>query len=273
MAIGNNETRLPRRRGRFDGVELLLISIMVAIATASVTLVRSPAGFDDEQPYRERYGGRRYSANAEEWIIRDFFQDRRAGVFVDVGANHFQNNSNTYFLEQHLGWSGLAIDAQREFSAGYKAHRPRTIFISAFVSDRSGTVPLYVPKRYPALASATRESVDALDDVAEVREVPTTTLDAILEGAGIRRFDFLSMDIELAEPKALAGFDIGTYQPSLVCIEAHPPVRQALINYFAKHAYVVVGKYWLVDRWNMYFTPASQTQAVIKPVVPSALRQ
>src|SRR5262249_38048392 len=41
------------------------------------------------------YGPARYSQFAEEWIIRDFFQDRRNGVFVDVGANHYRDSSTT----------------------------------------------------------------------------------------------------------------------------------------------------------------------------------
>ncbi len=35
--------------------------------------------------------------------------------------------------------------------------------------------------------------------------VPTTTLNTVLEQAGVTRLDFMSMDIELHEPKALGG--------------------------------------------------------------------
>ena len=53
----------------------------------------------------------------------------------------------------------------------------------------------------------------------------------------------MSIDIELWEPKALAGFDIDRFKPKLVCIEAHQQVRQQILDYFAHHRYVVVGKY------------------------------
>jgi hypothetical protein len=66
----------------------------------------------------------------------------------------------------------------------------------------------------------------------------------------------MSMDIELSEPQALAGFSISRYKPSLVCIEAHAPVRQAILNYFASAGYVVVGKYLRYDVENLYFAPA-----------------
>ena len=68
--------------------------------------------------------------------------------------------------------------------------------------------------------------------------------------------DFLTMDIELAEPKALAGFDLVRYRPRLVCVEAHPDVRQHLINYFADRQYRVVGRYLRADPYNLWFAPA-----------------
>ena len=68
--------------------------------------------------------------------------------------------------------------------------------------------------------------------------------------AGISRLDFMSMDIELSEPKALAGFDIDRFSPSLVCVEANPEVRQQILDYFARHHYTVIGKYLRADPKN-----------------------
>ena len=64
----------------------------------------------------------------------------------------------------------------------------------------------------------------------------------------------MSMDIELAGPQ-VAGFDIERFRPALVCVESHPPVRQALIDHFARHRYVMVGAYFLADPTNFYFKP------------------
>jgi hypothetical protein len=87
------------------------------------------------------------------------------------------------------------------------------------------------------------------------RTVGTITLDDLLSGAGVTRIDFLSMDIEMAEPRALAGFDVDRFRPSLVCIEAHLPVRQQILDYFAKHGYVLVGRYLWTDLVSLYFKP------------------
>jgi hypothetical protein len=53
----------------------------------------------------------------------------------------------------------------------------------------------------------------------------------------------------------LAGFAIDRFRPTLVCIEAHPQVRQQILDYFARHGYVAVGRYLRVDHDNLYFIP------------------
>jgi len=181
-------------------------------------------------------------------------------VFLDVGANHYRNENNTYFLESELGWSGIAIDALEEFANDYRVHRPRTKFVAMFVSDvRGSTAQFFVPKDNKLVASKSREFTEREGAPETAQTVPTTTLNAVLEEAGISRLDFMSMEIELSEPQALAGFEIGRYQPRLVCIEAHLDVRQRILDYFGKHGYTVVGRYLRADPRNLYFQPiASQ---------------
>jgi hypothetical protein len=76
----------------------------------------------------------------------------------------------------------------------------------------------------------------------------------------VTRIDFLSMDIELAEPQALAGFSIERFRPRLVAIEAHPQIRQLLLDYFTEHDYSLVGKYWRVDADNFWFAPRASVK-------------
>jgi FkbM family methyltransferase len=256
-------------RRRFDWVEVSLISLTVAMVAMLATRAYTVAdvrevvmlggvGAEEIAPLARAYGPSHSSQFAEEWIIRDFFHDRRDGVFVDVGANDYQRDSTTYYLETALGWRGLAIDAQREFAEGYQKNRPRTQFFSFFVSDKTDAVAdLFIPANRGLNATGTREAVDDGSKL-EVREVPTIRLDDLLARTGIDHVDFLSMDIELAEPQALAGFDIDRFKPGLVCIEAHRTVRQAILDYFQRHAYVLVGKYLRVDAENLYFTPTGR---------------
>jgi FkbM family methyltransferase len=259
------DTATRRYKQRLSLVETMALCLLVALVTVIVQRQRwQPHFYYSEGPLAELENLKQYgltnhaSRNFEELIIRDFFKDRRNGTFVDVGANHYKNESNTYYLETALGWSGVAIDAQEEFGADYVTHRPHTKFAALFVSDQGGgTVPFFVPTENSLVASSNREFTVTKGAPGTERQVPTATLNTVLQQAGLMHIDFLSMDIELAEPKALAGFDIDRFQPALVCIESHPEVRQQILDYFARHGYTVVGKYLRIDPENLYFTPLS----------------
>jgi FkbM family methyltransferase len=244
---------------------IALIAALIAGATAAVVTSRYVASSSAENqnalPRGARYlaaayGPDRYSQFAEEWIVRDFFQDKRDGVFVDAGANHYRDSSTTYYLEKNLGWSGLAIEPLSQFAADYKTHRPRTQFVAFFVSDVSDeTARMYVLDAHTVVSSADKTFTERTGSNPREVVVPTITLNDLLPRHGIEKIDFLSMDIELSEPKALAGFDIKRFRPELVCIEAHPEVRQQILDYFARNGYTIVGKYLPADEHNLYFMP------------------
>jgi FkbM family methyltransferase len=249
---------------QFDLVELTSITIFVALCAWSLArTIEPPAGTWWEYTstrevarLKAAYGPSHYSENREEWAIRDFFKDRRNGVFVDVGANHYRDRSNTFFLEERLGWSGIAIDPQRSFEADYQKYRPRTRFFPLFVSDVSNeTAKLYVADRNRLTASSDRDYTQGFGESVQTVAVPTITLTDLLTQLRITHIDLLSVDVELSEPQLLAGFDIERFRPTLVCIEAVPDVRQRILNYFAKHGYVTVGAYLRVDVQNLYFIP------------------
>jgi FkbM family methyltransferase len=257
--------------------ELLAVCI-VSVAVGVITWLQTARHFQAQLGPSElhrlefvpmaKYLPSQFSRENEETIIRDFFEDRRGGVFLDVGSNHYRNDSNTFYLESVLGWSGVAIDALPEFGPDYVAHRPRTRFVSMFASDTVGDrVRFFVPTDQPSrlVASGTQEVPIREGFKAHAIEVPTTTLNAVLDEAGIKALDFMSMDIELAEPKALAGFDIDRFRPALVCIEAHSDVRQQILDYFQQHDYVVIGKYLRADLKNLYFRPAAKTMSPAQP--------
>jgi FkbM family methyltransferase len=198
-----------------------------------------------------------YSQFDEELVIRDFFQDRRGGVFLDVGASQPVQNSTTYYLEKHLGWTGIGIDALVEHYMSWKMTRPQSEYLVYLVTDHSGTKETFYHAVESPLSSVQKDRVfDGRTLTATPVEVETTTLDKVLDDRGIEKIDFLSMDIEESEPPALAGFDIERFRPELVCIEASPSIREQLIAYFDAHGYERIDRYLEADPINWYFRPS-----------------
>ena len=96
---------------------------VAALAMGSWWVLRSAVLPDHTAPIeeiREAYGPPNYSQGEEETLIRAFFKDRTGGFFLDVGASHFQKDSTTYYLEKHLGWRGIAIDALERCYSTYE---------------------------------------------------------------------------------------------------------------------------------------------------------
>ena len=204
-------------------------------------------------------GKKLYSQFDEELIIRDFFEDRRDGFFLDVGASFPRRSNTTYYLEQHLGWSGIGVDALEVYAASWAKLRPKSKFFVYAVTDRSGESVTFYRSAWPGVSSLSKEQVRrwaSKDQVTAVR-VPTITLTKLLDDNGVTSIDFLSMDIEGAEPEALAGFDIERFGPELVCIEMLPKDehRKKILEYFETHGYERIDEYLAHDLRNWYFKP------------------
>jgi len=79
-------------------LKAVLIGLVLAVAVkADAVIIRSQNS--EYEWFSQRYGPSRVSEHAEEWLVRDFFQDKRNGVFLDVGSSHYKTYSNTYDLE------------------------------------------------------------------------------------------------------------------------------------------------------------------------------
>ncbi len=211
---------------------------------------------------------KRYSLFDEELIIRDFFQDRGGGVFVDVGCAWPIYANNTYYLEKHLDWTGIGIDALEDYAEGWKRERPNSKFFSYLVTDRSGGTGNFFKSPNTGLSSTNRDRAAGKNygDSLEPEElaIPRITLDDLLDREGIAKIDLLSMDIEGHEPKALAGFDIERFRPDLVVVEGK---SRAVTKYFHEHGYEEIERYIPFDGINHYFQrmPESATESSSPP--------
>lgn len=200
-----------------------------------------------------------YSQGNEELIIRDFFQDQRDGFFVDVGCAWPVRNSTTFYLEEHLGWSGIGVDGLPDYGAWWEKARPRSKFFNFIVTDHSGPPESFYRAGWPGLSSIRKGRIFGDREVKQFEiKIPATTLNDLLTKNSVERIDLLSMDIEGAELLALAGFEIQKYAPKLVCIEVGEVARDQLLDYFKRNTYERIEKYVRHDPSNWYFTPKQQ---------------
>ncbi len=201
-----------------------------------------------------------YSQFKEEVLIRHFFNDMKDGFFLDVGCSYYKNISTTYYLEKHLHWKGIGVDALKQYEADYLKYRPGTRFRNFAVTNHSGdTIDLYTEAGFEAFSSTIKGAAYRIPEPVAVK-VPTITLNDLLTKEKVNHIDFLSMDIEAGEIMALQGFDIKKYRPFLVCIEVQPEMgtqfADEIMTYFLKNGYERMVAYTqFEDAINWYFKP------------------
>jgi FkbM family methyltransferase len=136
------------------------------------------------------------------------------GMYVDVGANHPQNLSNTWGLYQR-GWRGLLIDPLPWSIPALAKHRPGDFVYPVAAMDHNGMVQL----RMAGPLSSIRPEWN-IDEQGRLL-VECETMETILSHFPAVRdaCRLCSIDVEGSEREVLLGINWTTFHPEVLCIE------------------------------------------------------
>jgi len=170
------------------------------------------------------------SQGGEEILLWNFFDRKRDGFFIDVGAYDGVTFSNTYFFEA-IGWTGILIEPMPDFFDACRTRRPFSRVIHAAVSEgnrQTPTATLHVASGAKASGLETLsfigdnpsqlERIERASGQVRAVTVPCRSLDEILADH-LGAIDFVSIDVEGAELDMLHGFDVNRHQPRVLVIE------------------------------------------------------
>jgi FkbM family methyltransferase len=171
-----------------------------------------------------RYRRRAYSQFGEDLFLEAYFRDQDRGVYVDVGAFHPRQLSNTQLLHER-GWRGLNVDPTPGSMRLFDALRPGDANVEAAVSDEPGTVVLHswgLHAENTIAPEQLRAAEQALGPAPERVEVPARTLTEILDASPLRdaEIDLLTVDAEGHDLAVLRSLDWGRYRPRIVIVES-----------------------------------------------------
>jgi FkbM family methyltransferase len=190
-----------------------------------------------EGPYQAQHG--------EDRWLDVFFGGKRNGFFVEVGAYDGIVLSNTYYFET-LGWRGVLVEPDPEKANKCRANRPQSqVFECAAVASPTATeVSFYSVQGGQVystinMTDAHRRRLSEYGLAFKETRVPARTLDSILDAAGSRAIDLVTIDVEEGELEVLRGFDIKRWRPRVVMVETNSRFRTAAIRrYFVDNGYV-----------------------------------
>jgi FkbM family methyltransferase len=152
----------------------------------------------------------------DAYVLRTIYKNKESGTFVDVGANHPVECSNSYLLELN-GWSGLAVEPQTSLNRLWPETR-RTPCLDCAVGDESKDV-VFIQASPEEHGHSGVEGFNKVKRDASKHVVCQKTLDEILRDHGISEIDYLSIDVEGYEMSVLRGIDFSKSKIRLIGIE------------------------------------------------------
>jgi FkbM family methyltransferase len=195
---------------------------------------------EQQEPLR-RY----YSQHGEDYLLWKFFDFKKDGFFVEVGAFDGIHLSNTYSFELE-GWNGICIEPGQYFE-NCKKNRSNSICINSacVANDEIKDITFYEEEL--GLLSSLDMSEEKKKDIEKrydnrkldfsghkEKKVKAQTLNSILEENSVSDIDFITIDVEGAEIEVLKGFDLEKYKPKVVILEANDEEhKQEIIEYMS----------------------------------------
>ena len=153
-----------------------------------------------------------YADNGEDIIIHSLFNHKKDGFYVDVGCYHPVRASLTHMLYKK-GWKGVNIDISEDSINLFKIARPNDANLNLGISNKEGE-DYYYQSGHVNQAN----SFKAYKNTKKVK-IKITTLDEVIKKLEIKKIDFLNIDVEYNDFKALQGINLESVRPKLITIE------------------------------------------------------
>ena len=163
-----------------------------------------------------------WGQHCEDLVLATIFT--RIGLekptYMDLGANHPIEISNTYFLYRQ-GCRGINIDANPNSMAVFDILKPEDINLNIGISKEAGLLPFYVIEEGCGLNTFSKYEVDKLKaQTKQVINLPVVTLESVVEKYCPNGFpDFLDCDIEGLDYDVLNAYDLISDGPKVICVE------------------------------------------------------
>ncbi len=193
-----------------------------------------------------------YGATGEDVLLRKIFKNN-TGFYVDVGALHPVNGSNTYHLYKK-GWKGINFDLMIDNIKLFKIFRPRDISINVAVSSKPGFVNSYIFDSGSGLNTLEKNWAEKWKKIInknyitiKIKKEKLTTL--LKKYNCPKNFDLLNIDVEGHEIEVIKGLDFKTYKPKIITIEIHVKKTEDIFKsnvykFLKKKNYELISQYY-----------------------------
>ncbi|NQV76837.1 MAG: FkbM family methyltransferase [Lutibacter sp.] len=165
-----------------------------------------------------------YSQEGEDMILKEIFRNNNKGFYIDVGSHHPKRFSNTNYFYKN-GWHGIYIDAMPGSMKIFNKMRKRDLNLEIAISDTKEILTYYEFKE-SAVNTFSKALADERINLPQFGylnsyEISTEKLSDIFDKYLLENMaiDFMSVDVEGFDLKALASNDWNKYRPTVILVE------------------------------------------------------
>lgn len=158
-----------------------------------------------------------YSQLNEDNIIDHLTGYKEKGTYIDIGAFHPDNISNTKLFYER-GWKGVNIEPDTKAYKKFCEKRPLDINLNAGIGV--GEVDYYQHEG-DISGNTCVASLGKLRGLKSVRKIKLKPLSEVFQENKLTYVDFISIDVETFENEVIRSNDWNKYKAGVICLEGY----------------------------------------------------
>ena len=189
---------------------------------------------------RSFFWNEKYTSQAgqDKMIKKNFFDGKKNGFFIEIGAYDGISGSNCYHFERFLNWDGIAIEPSNIQFEKLKKNRKCKVLNNAISDEVKEVEFIEVTEGLTQMSGINDSSFERnLKIISNNQEsktnsinLKTITFDEIVPKN--KDIDYLSIDIEGGEMNLLKSIDFKTNSIKVISVENNIPKEQNFKNFF-----------------------------------------
>lgn len=184
--------------------------------------------------------------------VLSFYDKKKDGYFIEIGASDGIYLSNTYLLETQYNWKGICVEPIPEKYSKLIENRPNsTCYDNAIYHSSNIIIDFDIANTCDVLSGISIHIGDVehlkkeIDKNKSKIQVKTLSLNDLLEKSNAPRFiEYLSLDTEGSEYEILRTFNFNKHVFGLIDVEHNyiEPRRSNIRNILLSNGYIYLGQ-------------------------------
>jgi FkbM family methyltransferase len=211
-----------------------------------------------------------YSQLEQDINVLKYYNNKKNGYFIEIGANDGIKLSNTYLLEKEYNWKGICVEPIPNIFELLCKNRTKSFCCNKAIYNKNNIEVDFDIANDCELLSGISDKIDChkekVDNNKTKIKVKTITFNTLLETYNAPLYiDYLSLDTEGTELDILNSVDLNKYIFGLIDIEHNyiEPRRSKIRELLLSYGYEYIGENNWDDSYRYNFNNKQNNSKII----------